>query len=180
VASNDNSGLGDEPVEGSWSPRRSKASSTRAASTNADSNEGSSQPHPDDLVGDIEKTREELAETLDAIADRVSPKKVADRTKQSVRDGAHEAADSVKQTAAEAVGTARETVVHAADAVKDGVAAAKEKASGASDPVGSPRTPAPPAYTSTLPPAEPSRMPMLAGAGAALLVLLVLLKRRRR
>jgi hypothetical protein len=39
----------------------------------------------DTLVADIDKTRVELARTIDAIADRVSPKKNIDRLKDEVR-----------------------------------------------------------------------------------------------
>ncbi len=204
MASNDKTGPGDDALEGSWSPRRSKASSSKAKG-NSDS-----KPDTDELVEDIERTREELAETLDAIADKVSPKRVAGRTKKAAKDGANDAVESVKETAGEA-----------AEAVKSGVAAVKEKVAGGADPVRSPLGPAtsveidsatllpgaevpfepaptpgvladaayvavepvgaePTSYTSTLPPAAPSRMPMLAGAGAALVVLLVLLKRRKR
>jgi Protein of unknown function (DUF3618) len=38
------------------------------------------------LVTEIEKTRAELARTIDAITDRVSPAKVAHRTSAQVRD----------------------------------------------------------------------------------------------
>ena len=38
------------------------------------------------LVTEIEKTRAELARTIDAITDRVSPSKVAQRTSAQVRD----------------------------------------------------------------------------------------------
>ncbi len=46
------------------------------------------EPKPvdqDALVADIDRTRTELARTIDAIADRVSPKKNADRVMQQVR-----------------------------------------------------------------------------------------------
>ena len=61
---------------------------------------------PDRLAADIERTREELAETLDAIAEKVSPKRVAKRTTKrvatAVKDTAHDAATSVKDTAVSA------------------------------------------------------------------------------
>lgn len=209
MASNDKaSGPADESVEGSWSPRRTKASASK------DKSDSGATPDPEALAGDIERTREELAETLDAIAEKVSPKKAAARTKKkvgdAVKDGAHDAADAVKEAASDA-----------ADAVKSGVAAAKEKVAaedhavrsplgpqtsvelGAAEPVAGvqvPVEPAPtpgaladatvtgvepvgaesPSYPAPLPPAAPSRAPALAGAGAALLVLLLLMRRRRR
>lgn len=80
----------------------------RRARTAAEQREsaGAGSPNPEVLAGEIERTREELAETLDAIADKVSPKRVVERTKQdvsqTVKDGAAEASASVKETAAEA------------------------------------------------------------------------------
>lgn len=112
----------DDAVEGSWSPRRPRtAAEQRAEST---------PPAKDveTLASDIDKTREELAETLDAIVDKVSPKKVAKRTGQKV-------SDSVKETAAKAgdslkVGAAAvaETAKGAAESVKESAIAAKEGA----------------------------------------------------
>jgi hypothetical protein len=58
---------------------------------------------PDVIAADIERTRVELAETLDAIAEKVSPKRVAKRTTKkvaaAVKDTAHDAATTVKGTA---------------------------------------------------------------------------------
>ena len=195
MASNEKTGP--EDVEGSWSPKRSKATSTRSTGTKGAS------PDPEVLAQEIEQTREELAETLDAIADKVSPKKVAGRTKKAAKDGAADAVEAVKGTASSA-----------AESVKEGVAAVKGKVGGDSSPGTSPSPlsqdtvsipaaevplePAPtpgaladasstvtdPAggetpYVSTLPPPTPSRVPVFAGAGA-LLLLLYVLKRRRR
>lgn len=44
-----------------------------------------SKPDPDTLVADIDRTRAQLASTIDAIADRVSPKKNAERAMVQVR-----------------------------------------------------------------------------------------------
>lgn len=41
---------------------------------------------PGELVTEIERTRSELARTIDEIADRVSPSKVAQRTSARVRE----------------------------------------------------------------------------------------------
>jgi hypothetical protein len=43
-------------------------------------------PDPAEIQQQIEQTRAELASTVDAIADRVSPKRVAARTKASVKE----------------------------------------------------------------------------------------------
>ncbi|MGH3424111.1 MAG: DUF3618 domain-containing protein [Nocardioidaceae bacterium] len=45
----------------------------------------SSNGKPDDLVDEIEKVREHLATTVDALVDRVSPKNVARRTLAGVK-----------------------------------------------------------------------------------------------
>jgi hypothetical protein len=80
----------------------------RRARTAAEQREArsSGSEDPDVLVEEIERTREDLAETLDAIADKVSPKRVAARTKQqvteTVKDGAAEASATVKEKAADA------------------------------------------------------------------------------
>lgn len=73
--------------------------------------------HPEVLVAEIERTREDLAQTLDAIADRVSPKRVADRTRQNVAD----AVAVARETMAEQFGLAREKATVA-------VAEARERA----------------------------------------------------
>jgi hypothetical protein len=63
---------------------------------------------PEQIAADIERTREELAETLDAIAEKVSPKRVAKRTTKkvaaAVKDTAQDAAATVKDTASTAKG----------------------------------------------------------------------------
>ena len=69
---------------------------------------------PEALAAEIERTREDLAETLDAIAEKVSPKRVAKRTTKKVTS-------AVKETAHDA-----------ASAVKDGAHSAKDKVSGGS------------------------------------------------
>lgn len=68
---------------------------------------------PDQLAADIERTREELAETFDAIAEKVSPKRVAKRTSKRV-------AAAVRDTAAEAAASVRDTAVTAKDKVVGG------------------------------------------------------------
>ncbi|MDT7573209.1 MAG: hypothetical protein QOE05_3383 [Actinomycetota bacterium] len=78
---------------------------------------------PEQIAADIERTREELAETLDAIAEKVSPKRVAKRTTKkvtdAVKDTAHDAADAVS---------------HAKDKVTGGGTAAKPATDWAPDP----------------------------------------------
>jgi methyl-accepting chemotaxis protein len=53
----------------------------------------------DALVADIDRTRTELARTIDAIADRVSPKKNVARTMEQVRQRADQTMEQVRQRA---------------------------------------------------------------------------------
>lgn len=172
VASNDSTGPDDEAVDGSSSPRRSKSSGAKTAKP-----ESGKTPDPEVLAGEIEKTREELAETLDAIAERVSPKRVADRTKKkvggAVKEGTHDAVESVKGGVAAVKYKVGSVEVPPASAATTGALA--DAAVTPVEPVGAEA----PIYTE-LPPAAPSRLPLIAGAGATLLVVLFLLRRRRR
>ena len=106
----------DDAVEGSWSPKQ-----TRTAAEQREADRPAADKSPDELASDIEKTREELAETLGEIADKVSPKKVAKRTQDKVtadvKEKAHQAEDAVRTGAAAAVEAVKEKV----DAVKDKV-----------------------------------------------------------
>jgi len=117
---------------------------------------------PERIVADIERTREELAETLDAIAEKVSPKRVAKRTTKKV-------ADAVKETA------------H--DAKEKVTGGHGPKADWAPDPGPAPVAAAAPSYVTT--PAtyassEPKVKPEYVAAGVAVAVLGFLLLRRRR
>jgi len=137
VASND---IPDEQAEPTSSQRPRTAAEEQAEQTAAKG--GSDSPDPDELAADIGRTREELAETIDAIADKVSPKKVAQRTSdhlkeevregaqsasQSIRERASSAADSVKEGASSAADSVKEGASSAADSVRAGVAAVKDK-----------------------------------------------------
>lgn len=61
--------------------------------------EPSGSQDPEVLAREIERTREDLAETMDAIAEKVSPKRVARRTKDQLTVAAHGALASAKQLA---------------------------------------------------------------------------------
>jgi hypothetical protein len=52
----------------------------------ADADTESKPVDPDALVADIDRTREQLASTIDAISDRVSPKKNVERAMEQVRE----------------------------------------------------------------------------------------------
>jgi hypothetical protein len=51
----------------------------------------------DALVADIDRTRTELARTIDAISDRVSPKKNVDRALEQVRQRAGQVGQRARQ-----------------------------------------------------------------------------------
>jgi hypothetical protein len=55
----------------------------------------------DALVADIDRTRTELARTIDAIADRVSPKKNVARTMEQIRRRTDRAMEQVRQGASQ-------------------------------------------------------------------------------
>lgn len=126
MASND---IPDEQAEPTSSQRPRTAAEEQAEQTAAKG--GSDSPDPDELAADIGRTREELAETIDAIADKVSPKKVAQRTsdhlKEEVREGAQSASQNIKETASSAADSVKEGASSAADSVRAGVAAVKDK-----------------------------------------------------
>ncbi len=130
-----------EPVEGSWSPRRTQGS------TKAQGPDSKPSTDPDMLASQIERTREDLAETLDAIADKVSPKRVAHRTTESakesvaektalVKEKAAEATETVKEKAVEATETVKEKAVEATETVKEAATSLKEKVASRSDSAG--------------------------------------------
>lgn len=152
-------------------------------------------PDPDQLAQDIERTREDLAETFDAIADKVSPKRVVDRTKIQAKADAQQAVATVKEASAHAAEVVKVKAAVAAESVKSGVASAKERISGDAPaaPVSStgaladativqtePAGADAPAWTPYPAPDAASKAPLYAGAGAAALVLLLVLRRRRR
>ena len=52
----------------------------------ADADPGSQPVDPDTLVADIDRTRAQLARTIDAISDRLSPRRNAQRAADRLRD----------------------------------------------------------------------------------------------
>ena len=69
-----------------------------------------------ELRGDIEHTREDLGETLDAIGERVSPGRIVQRRKDRVRDAFSSARESVMGSTESAQGGARQMAHQAGDA----------------------------------------------------------------
>lgn len=99
----------------------------------SDNSTGKGERSPEVLVREIEATREELAVTLDAIADRVSPKRVAKRGSEQAKEAALKAKDVITEKA----GKAREALAERAGDAKDATAGSRgslaEKASTAKD-----------------------------------------------
>jgi len=181
----------------------------RQSRTAAQQREADASKDPEVLARQIEETREDLAETLDAIADRVSPKRVASRTKESV-------AETVKEKVAQAKEVVNDKTAQAKQVVNDKTAQAKQavedRRSSSVDPNASSvrldqvTTTTAANGTGTLPPVSGVEVPplkpatgttrsgsssssgspldgvppqALAGAGAAVVGLLLLLRRRR-
>jgi Protein of unknown function (DUF3618) len=69
----------------------------------ADADTGAKPVSQDALVADIDRTRAELARTIDAIADRVSPKKNVSRMMEQVRARAAQVDPLVAGAAAAAI-----------------------------------------------------------------------------
>ena len=92
--------------------------STSSGSTSAGSGASSGSSDPDAIAAEIERTREDLAETLDAIADRVSPKRVAERGRAQLGETVRHA----KETLAEKTATAKVVVAEKAAAAKQATA----------------------------------------------------------
>lgn len=107
---------------------------------------------PAELERRIERTRAELAQTVDAIADRVSPKQVA------------------RRTAAKAESSAKQFLTSVADRVGDAVGGTSRPAAVRDEPDG------------LWAEEQPSLAPLLVSVGAALAVtaMIMLWRRRRR
>lgn len=166
----------------------------RQARASAQQRDAASSQDPEVLARQIEDTREDLAETLDAIADRVSPKRVASRTRESLTE-------TVKEKAAQAKELVNEKTTAAKQAVEERRQSSGPKASSNASsvrldadlpPVSGVEVPglAPRTGGGTVRPASSSAgssSPLaavppqaLAGAGAAVVGLLLLLRRRRK
>jgi Protein of unknown function (DUF3618) len=63
----------------------------------ADADTDSKPVNQDELVADIDRTRTDLARTIDAISDRVSPKKNLQRAVDQARQAVDEARERISQ-----------------------------------------------------------------------------------
>ena len=89
---------------------------------------GETSQDPDELVRQIERTREELAGTVEQIADRVNPKRVVERGKQRATEVAHNVVTNAKIMVSQAVGTARDRALAARESAAQAALTAKENA----------------------------------------------------
>lgn len=99
-------------------------SDTRGSSSGK-GGKGDVSQDPEVLAAEIEATREDLAETLDAIADRVSPGRVAERGKQRLKEAAVHAKEVATEKAGVAKGVVSEKAAVAKDAVTEKAATAR-------------------------------------------------------
>jgi gas vesicle protein len=74
---------------------------------------------PDEIRNDIERTRRELGQDVDALADKVNPTKIAHRQSDKMRRAATRLKDRVMGSASDVVDDAQSAVGHAGDAVAD-------------------------------------------------------------
>ena len=84
---------------------------------------------PERIEREIERTRAKLGEDLDALEEKINPKKVAHRSVDRAKGKAAEVKDKVL----EAAGTAKDKVAGAAGDAKGKVADAKDKVTGGTD-----------------------------------------------
>ena len=92
---------GKEPADSTAAVGRARTDRAVAAASAGD---------PAAMAAEIERTREDLAGTLDAIADRVSPKRVAKRTGKKVAATVKESAAAAKESVMEGAAAAKEAV----------------------------------------------------------------------
>ncbi|WP_324649272.1 DUF3618 domain-containing protein [Georgenia sp. H159] len=85
---------------------------------------------PDAIRRDIENTRSDLSENVDALSDKMSPSQIADRQKDKVRDAVSGAKDKVFGSAHDTAGSVRGQADRATDMAKDAPHRAKAKAEG--------------------------------------------------
>jgi hypothetical protein len=185
VASNDSS----KPID----PADKGPAARRGRTAAEERQQGVPSNDPEVLTAEIERTREELAETLDAIADKVSPKRVAGRTKKKVSDAVKDGAEGAAQTVKAGTAAVKEAAVGAKEAVEEKLAGTPDVGPGPvpASPVTAPLGGTAPTYPPATPPLRPVPAvpaqsssllgaPALAGAVAAVVVALFVLRRRRR
>jgi cell division septum initiation protein DivIVA len=93
----------------------------------ADADTGAKPVDQDTLVADIDRTRTDLARTIDAISDRVSQKKNIDRAMDQARRRADQAMKEVRQGADRAMKEIRQGADRAMKEVRQGADRAIEQ-----------------------------------------------------
>jgi gas vesicle protein len=74
---------------------------------------------PEEIRTDIERTRRELGQDVDALADKVTPSKIAERQTRKVKRAFSRVTDRIMGSASDAVDSTRDAVGNAADTVAD-------------------------------------------------------------
>lgn len=73
----------------------------------------------DEVKAEIEDTRQDMSATIDAIADRTSPRRIVERRRRRVADGWRSVRERVMGRAESASGTAGEQARHLPDAARE-------------------------------------------------------------
>jgi hypothetical protein len=121
--------MGEKPAQvtpDAWDPGQPVSTGDRSESSGATSE---ATPEPAEIRADIERTRAEMSETIEAIQEKLSPQRVMEQAKETVRDAtvgriknmvetatdtAGDLADQVQDTAKQAVYYVRENSMPAA------------------------------------------------------------------
>jgi len=82
--------------------------------------------NPDEIRDDIERTRANLGQDVDALADKVNPSKIVDRKTRRVRQGFTTLRERVMGAADDAGGTAHDAMSHVGDAAHHAGEAVKD------------------------------------------------------
>ncbi|PYF99072.1 Protein of unknown function [Georgenia satyanarayanai] len=85
---------------------------------------------PDAIRHDIERTRADLSQNVDALGDKVNPGNIAQRQGDKVRGAVTDAKDKVFGSASDAAGSVRDRAGHAGGMAQDAPHRVKDKAEG--------------------------------------------------
>src|ERR1700712_5704067 len=85
---------------------------------------------PDQIRRDIERTRTELSDNVNALGDKVNPGSIAKRQVSRVRDAATSVKDAVLGSASDAADTGQQVATTMGDAVSDAPSAVARRAQG--------------------------------------------------
>jgi gas vesicle protein len=81
-----------------------------------------------EVRADIEDTRREMSDTIDAIADRTSPRRMVDRRRRAVADGWRSVRDRVMGRAGSTTGAAGDRARHMSESARDTAGSVAETA----------------------------------------------------